>query len=174
MKLEKPNPLSAEFVYLFICATNYNPLVLCFFPRSNFSVVNSHKRLNRGADSFSPERGERLGKLSIRESCNRKELCSGNEGDLVYCDLPEPGRSLENGETFGEIESVKAVADLNAPVACTVIEANVAIEEHLEILSRDPFAEGWMIKVQPKSKGFEGLDLMDAAAYEEHLAALEH
>ena len=56
------------------------------------------------------------------------ELCSGNEGDLVYCDLPEIGRILEAGDTFGEIESVKAVADLNTPVAGTVLEVNVVIE----------------------------------------------
>ena len=102
-----------------------------------------------------------------------QELCSGNEGDLVYCDLPEPGRALELGETFGEIESVKAVADLNTPVAGTVLEVNVAIEEHLEILSRDPFNEGWMVRLQPKSKVLDGKNLIDAAAYEELLAAKE-
>ncbi len=103
-----------------------------------------------------------------------QELCSGNEGDLVYCDLPEPGRTLEAGETFGEIESVKAVADLNTPVAGTVAEVNVAIEEHLEILSKDPFQEGWMIKLSPKPKNLDELDLLDAAGYEEHLSAEKH
>ena len=102
-----------------------------------------------------------------------QELCSGNEGDLVYCDLPEPGRILEAGETFGEIESVKAVADLNTPVAGTVLEVNVAIEEHLEILSRDPFNEGWIVKLQPETKTLDGGDLIDAAAYEELVAAQE-
>ncbi len=102
-----------------------------------------------------------------------QELCSGNEGDLVYCDLPEPGRELETGETFGEIESVKAVADLNTPVGGTVLEVNVAIDEHLEILSRDPWNEGWMVKIAPKSKALDGDNLMDAAAYEELLAAKE-
>ncbi len=98
------------------------------------------------------------------------ELCSGNEGDLVYCDLPEAGRTVEAGETFGEIESVKAVADLNAPVGGTVVEVNPAIEDHLEILSKDPWNEGWMIRLQPKSKQLDG-DLMDAAAYDAYLAA---
>ena len=96
------------------------------------------------------------------------ELCSGNEGDLVYCDLPEPGRSLEVGETFGEIESVKAVADLNSPVAGEVIEVNTAIEDHLEILSNDPWEQGWMIKVKLNSKALD--HLMDAATYESLLA----
>ncbi|MEW6071911.1 MAG: glycine cleavage system protein GcvH [Planctomycetota bacterium] len=103
-----------------------------------------------------------------------QELCSGNEGDLVYCDLPEPGRALEVGETFGEIESVKAVADLNAPIAGTVLEVNVEIEEHLEVLANDPFGRGWMVKIQPKSKSIDGSDLLDAAAYEKHVATQEH
>jgi glycine cleavage system H protein len=103
-----------------------------------------------------------------------QELCSGNEGDLVYCDLPEPGRTIEVGETFGEIESVKAVADLNAPVAGTVSEINVNIEEHLEILSRDPWNQGWLIRIQPRSKVLDDPELMDAAAYEAFLTASKH
>jgi glycine cleavage system H protein len=102
------------------------------------------------------------------------ELCSGNEGDLVYCDLPEPGRSLEVGETFGEIESVKAVADLNAPVAGTVTEINPAIEEHLEVLSKDPFHGGWMIKMQLRSKTLDMAELMNAEAYEAFLSEGAH
>jgi len=99
------------------------------------------------------------------------ELCSGNEGDLVYCDLPEVGRILAAGETFGEIESVKAVADLNAPVAGTVVEINSNIEEHLEILSTDPWKQGWMVRIKPTSKSLDGL--LEVAAYEELLAQKE-
>lgn len=98
-------------------------------------------------------------------------LCSGNEGDLVYCDLPEAGRMLEVGDTFGEIESVKAVADLNSPVSGEVVEVNPAIEDHLEILSSDPWEQGWMIKVKLSSKSTE--HLMDASAYEE-MVSKEH
>ena len=101
-----------------------------------------------------------------------QELCNGNDSDLVYCDLPEPGRALAAGETFGEIESVKAVSDLNAPVAGEVVESNVAIEEHLEILARDPWEKGWMIRVKPASRSLEGL--MDAAAYESYLKQAKH
>ena len=97
------------------------------------------------------------------------ELCSGNEGDLVYCDLPEAGRQVEAGETFGEIESVKAVADLNAPIAGEVVERNLAIEEHLEILSSDPWEQGWMIRVKPRTKTLPA-DLMSAEEYERHIA----
>ena len=96
-----------------------------------------------------------------------QELCSGNEGDLVYCDLPEVGRELTAGETFGEIESVKAVADLNTPVAGKVAAINTAIEDHLEILSKDPFNEGWMVRLTPVGDNPLGGDnLIDAAAYE--------
>lgn len=97
------------------------------------------------------------------------ELCSGNEGDLVYCDLPEAGRQVEAGETFGEIESVKAVADLNAPIGGEVVERNLAIEEHLEILSSDPWEQGWMIRIKPRTKTLPA-DLMSAEEYERHIA----
>lgn len=96
------------------------------------------------------------------------ELSNGNEGDLVYCDLPEEGRALEKGETFGEIESVKAVADLNSPVAGEVAQVNAAIEDHLEILARDPWNEGWLIRVKSTSKTLDGM--MDAAAYEDFVS----
>jgi glycine cleavage system H protein len=95
-------------------------------------------------------------------------LCNGNEGDLVYCDLPEAGRALDAGEAFGEIESVKAVSDLYAPVAGEVIESNPTIEDHLEILSKDPWNQGWLIRMRPNTKGLD--KLMDAAAYERFLA----
>ena len=103
-----------------------------------------------------------------------QELCSGNEGDLVYCDLPEPGRAVVAGETFGEIESVKAVADLNAPISGTVSEININVEEHLEVLSRDPWNAGWLIKVKPESRTLDAEGLMDAAAYEAFIAASKH
>lgn len=97
-----------------------------------------------------------------------EELSNGNEGDLVYCDLPEVGRQVELGETFGEIESVKAVADLNSPVAGEVVEINTEIEEHLELLSQDPWQKGWLIRIKPSAKSLD--HLLDAAAYESHLA----
>jgi glycine cleavage system H protein len=100
------------------------------------------------------------------------ELCNGNEGDLVYCDLPEVGRTLEAGETFGEIESVKAVADLNCPIAGEVVEINTSIEDHLEVLSKDPWNQGWLIRLKPNSKSLD--KLMDAAAYEKFLAERKH
>ena len=98
-----------------------------------------------------------------------QELSNGNDSDLVYCDLPEPGRVLAVNDTFGEIESVKAVSDLNAPVAGEVLEVNSAIEDHLEILSKDPWGQGWMIRIRPQSKSLEGL--MSAAQYDAFVAS---
>ena len=96
-----------------------------------------------------------------------QELSNGNDSDLVYCDLPEAGRQLDAKDTFGEIESVKAVSDLNTPVAGEVLEVNTAIEDHLEILSKDPWGQGWMIRIKPQTKSLDGL--MNAAEYEAYL-----
>jgi glycine cleavage system H protein len=88
--------------------------------------------------------------------------------DLVYIELPKVGAETKAGSSFGEIESVKAVSDLNAPVAGEVIEVNAAIEDHLEILAGDPWNKGWMVRIKPASRSLEGL--LDAAAYEALLA----
>jgi glycine cleavage system H protein len=89
--------------------------------------------------------------------------------DLVYIELPSPGRKLAPGESFGEIESVKAVSDLYSPVEGEVIAVNEALRDHLERLSEDPYGAGWMIKVRLTSEA--GLDeLLDHAAYEKQCA----
>jgi glycine cleavage system H protein len=98
-----------------------------------------------------------------------QELSNGNDSDLVYCDLPEAGRLVEAGETFGEIESVKAVSDLNSPVSGEVLDVNSAIEDHLEILAKDPWNQGWMIRIRPQSKSLDGL--MSAAQYDAFVAS---
>src|SRR5690349_3520680 len=101
-----------------------------------------------------------------------QELANGNTSDLVYCDLPEAGREVKAGETFGEIEAVKAGSDLNSPVSGEVLDVNHTIEEHLEILAKDPWNSGWMVRLKVTSKNVDGL--MDAAAYEKHVAASKH
>jgi len=100
-----------------------------------------------------------------------QSLSNGNDSDLVYCDLPEIGRALDAGETFGEIESVKAVSDLNAPVAGEVVEVNTAIEDHLEILAQDPWEKGWLIRIKPAVKSLDGL--MTSADYDKFVAEAE-
>ena len=90
--------------------------------------------------------------------------------DLVFLDLPETGSTVTAGESFGEIESVKAVSDLYSPVSGDVVEVNSDLPDNLDTLNADAFEAGWMIKV--KSSG-ESPDLMDAAAYEEHVKTQE-
>ncbi|MDA0668189.1 MAG: glycine cleavage system protein GcvH [Planctomycetota bacterium] len=91
-------------------------------------------------------------------------------GELVYLDLPDVGRTLERGEAFGEVESVKAVSDVNSPVAGEVVETNDGLPDDLEALQNDALNGGWLIKV--KVSGPDALSgLKNAAAYEEVVAS---
>lgn len=69
-------------------------------------------------------------------------------GDIVFLELPEIGDKLVKGETFGTVESVKAVEDLNAPVTGTVIERNAAMVDAPEQVAEDPYGEGWLLKLR--------------------------
>ena len=69
-------------------------------------------------------------------------------GDIVYVDLPEPGRYLNAGDSFGSVESVKTVSDLYAPVSGEVLEKNELLQQSPELINQDPYGEGWLIKVK--------------------------
>ncbi len=69
-------------------------------------------------------------------------------GDVVYVELPEPGRKLAADESFGSVESVKTVSELFAPVAGTIVEVNPSLEKTPELVNSDPYGEGWMVKIQ--------------------------
>ncbi|MCL2348868.1 MAG: glycine cleavage system protein GcvH [Planctomycetaceae bacterium] len=93
--------------------------------------------------------------------------------DLVYLELPQVGRSLEAGEMFGEIESVKAVSELYSPVAGEIVEVNDAVADRLESLVGDPYQDGWFVKIRMDAD--QGIDrLLDAAAYEKHCQSESH
>ncbi|NJL40776.1 MAG: glycine cleavage system protein GcvH [Leptolyngbyaceae cyanobacterium RM2_2_4] len=79
-------------------------------------------------------------------------------GDIVFLELPDVGSALTKGETFGTVESVKAVEDLNAPISGTVIERNDPMVEAPEQLAEDPYGEGWLLKVK-----FEDASELDSA-----------
>lgn len=85
--------------------------------------------------------------------------------DLVYIELPEAGRTVAAGESFGEIESVKAVSDLFAPLSGPVVEANEALAGKPELVNSDPYGDGWMIRVTV-AESAELEALLDAAAYD--------
>jgi glycine cleavage system H protein len=85
-------------------------------------------------------------------------------GDIVFVELPEVGATLEKGEPFGSVESVKAVEDLKAPVTGTVVERNEKIVESPEDLSEDPYGAGWLLKVRVDNPR-EVDDALSAQAY---------
>lgn len=71
-------------------------------------------------------------------------------GDIVFLELPDLSDVIEKGESFGTIESVKAVEDLKAPITGTVVERNDAVIESPELLAEDPYGEAWLLKVRVK------------------------
>ena len=74
-------------------------------------------------------------------------------GDIVYIELPEQGATFEAGESFGTVESVKAVSDLYTPVGGEVAEVNEALEDSPEKINEDPYGEGWMVKLRISGEG---------------------
>jgi glycine cleavage system H protein len=85
-------------------------------------------------------------------------------GDVVWVELPEVGRALQAGETFGSVESVKTVSDLYAPVAGQVIDVNPALSSQSELINSDPYEKGYMLKVRVDSPSAVA-SLLDADAY---------
>ena len=84
-------------------------------------------------------------------------------GDVVFLELPRVGKLLEAGDSFGVVESVKAASDLYSPVAGTVTEVNESLNATPELVNRDPYVEGWLIRVQLNGDLGEGL--LDEAGY---------
>ena len=87
-------------------------------------------------------------------------------GDIVFIELPEQGATLETGDSFGTVESVKAVSDLYTPVGGEVVEVNEALDSSPEKINEDPYGEGWIVKLRVSD---EGADLLSASDYEQFL-----
>jgi len=85
-------------------------------------------------------------------------------GDIVFVELPELGTSLSRGQSFGSVESVKAVEDLIAPVGGEVVARNEAVLASPEELQNDPYGEGWLLLIRPSDPG-ELDTLLDSVAY---------
>lgn len=90
-------------------------------------------------------------------------------GDVTLVDLPAVGTTLEKGKTFGVVESVKSVSDLFAPVSGTIVAVNAELASKPELVNEAPYEKGWMIEVRP-SNAAELAELLDAAAYDQHVA----
>jgi glycine cleavage system H protein len=85
-------------------------------------------------------------------------------GDIPYVQLPKPGATLNAGDVFGVVESVKAASDLYAPVSGTVVAVNPALQAAPETVNREPYGAGWMLKLKPMTED-AAHGLMDASAY---------
>jgi len=92
--------------------------------------------------------------------------------DLVHIDLPKVGDSIEQGAPFGEIESVKTVADLITPLTGKILEVNKDIAGDLDTLKEEPFEDGWLIRIKPSDPA-ELESLMTKKEYEEFLESSE-
>ena len=89
-------------------------------------------------------------------------------GDIVYVDLPSPGRALQSGDSFGTVESVKTVSDVYTPVAGEVTEINSDLEAASELMNSDPYGGGWLIKL---SLDGEPTGLLTAEEYKTEISA---
>jgi glycine cleavage system H protein len=91
-------------------------------------------------------------------------------GDIVFVELPDAGRALDQFAAFGVVESVKAVSDLFAPVSGEVTEANAELGRNPELVNNDPYGAGWMLRVR-LGDATQVTDLLDAEAYDALIVA---
>ena len=93
-------------------------------------------------------------------------------GDVVYVELPKAGETFAAHDTFGSVESVKAVSELFLPVAGEVTEVNASLTDEPEKVNTDPYGDGWMLRVKLSNRG-EVDSLLSAAEYEDYIGSLE-
>lgn len=98
------------------------------------------------------------------------DFAQGELGDIVFVEIETEGEDLGKGDTFGTVEAVKTVSDLFMPVGGKIVELNSALEDEPELINKDPYEKGWMIKVD-MADASDLDDLMDAAAYQAMLEA---
>lgn len=96
------------------------------------------------------------------------DYAQGELGDVVFVNLPKVGEVLTAHQVFGTIEAVKAVADLYAPIAGTVTDVNGALDGDPGIVNRDPYGEGWMVKLRAANPA-DVQDLLTPDAYRTHI-----
>jgi glycine cleavage system H protein len=94
-------------------------------------------------------------------------------GDLVYIELPDVGRTVKGGEACAVVESVKAASDVYSPVSGEIVAGNAELGGQPELINRDPYGSGWIMRVRPTDKS-QFAALLDARAYEAALAAETH
>ena len=92
------------------------------------------------------------------------DFAQGELGDIVYVDINTVGKKLNKEDVFGTVEAVKTVSDLYLPVSGTLTEVNPNLNANPELVNKDPYGEGWMVKIE-LSNTADVDELMDAAAY---------
>jgi len=97
------------------------------------------------------------------------DYAQGELGDIVFVELPAAGKKVEYSQAFGTVEAVKAVSDLFSPVTGEVLEVNKKIHDSPELVNKDPYEQGWMIKVKIE-KPAELAQLLDVEAYKKLIA----
>jgi glycine cleavage system H protein len=96
------------------------------------------------------------------------DYAQGELGDVVFVRLPKPGDHLEAHQAFGEIEAVKAVSELYSPLTGEVVEVNDGLDQDSGVVNRDPYGDGWMVKLRVANS--DALkDLLSAKAYRSHI-----
>jgi len=98
------------------------------------------------------------------------DFAQGELGDIVFVEIETVGETLSQGDVFGTIEAVKTVSDMFIPVSGEVIEVNPKIEDSPEVVNKDPYGDGWLIKIKVNNPS-ELDSLLDAAAYKGHISA---
>ncbi|RIJ48890.1 glycine cleavage system protein GcvH [Maribellus luteus] len=98
------------------------------------------------------------------------DFAQGELGDVVFVEIETEGEELGKGETFGTVEAVKTVSDLFMPVGGEVVEVNEALADDPELVNKDPYGDGWMIKVKVADAA-ELNELLDADAYKAMIEA---
>jgi glycine cleavage system H protein len=96
------------------------------------------------------------------------DYAQGELGDVVFVRLPKPGDRFDAHQAFGEIEAVKAVSELYSPVSGEVVEVNDTLDGDPGVINRDPYGDGWMMKLRASNPS-ELKELMSPAAYRSHI-----
>lgn len=117
----------------------------------DLKYTKSHEWVRREAD----------GSVTVGITDHAQDLL----GDMVFVELPEPGRALKAGQECAVVESVKAASDVYSPLAGEVVAINDVLSDSPELVNKAPYDEGWMMRIKPADAA-EIDDLLDAAAYQ--------
>lgn len=98
------------------------------------------------------------------------EFAQGELGDVVFIEVDTVGETIEKQEAFGTIEAVKTVSDIFMPVAGVILEFNEALESNPDLVNKDPYGDGWIVKIRITNAS-QIDQLMDAESYKQHIGA---